>query len=151
SGSTGRPKGVMVEHRSLSDDIAAARHHYELGASDRVLQFAPASFDPSLEQLLSALASGAAVVVRDGEPWVGRQLLERLRSAGVTVAELTPAYWHTLVAELDAGADLGSLRLLNVGGDVVSREDVAAWSRWASGVRLINTYGPTETAVSCAL
>jgi hypothetical protein len=89
SGSTGAPKGVMVEHRSLADDVAAVRHRFGLSERDRVLQFAPASFDPSLEQLLAALCSGATVVMRGPRPWAGPELAERLRHHRVTVANLT--------------------------------------------------------------
>jgi amino acid adenylation domain-containing protein/non-ribosomal peptide synthase protein (TIGR01720 family) len=153
SGSTGQPKGVMVEHRSLSEDVAAVSHHYGLEPGDRVLQFVSASFDPSLEQVLTALTCGAAVVLRDGEPWVGAELLERIRRHGVTVADVTPAYWHPLVSELERGGarDLGRLRLMILGGDVMGREDVAGWWRWAPGVTLLNAYGPTEATITTTL
>src|SRR5262249_36388985 len=43
------------------------------------------------------------------------------------------------------------MRLMNLGGDAVGPEDVLAWSRVTSGIRLVNTYGPTEAAVTATL
>ncbi|TMC08483.1 MAG: amino acid adenylation domain-containing protein [Chloroflexi bacterium] len=153
SGSTGRPKGVMVERRALGEVVRGAVEQYGLTATDRVLQFAPASFDPSLEQLLPGLTCGATVVLRAGEPWVGGELLEGIRSSGVTVANVTPAYWHGLVEELERRGEsgLGRLRLLILGGDVVGPGDLGQWTRRVSGVRLLNAYGPTEAGVTATL
>src|SRR5439155_26618772 len=104
--STGRPKGVMVEQRSLSNHVCGILEHYELETSDRALHFAATSFDVSLEQILPTLAAGATLVLRDDELWTPAELIERVREHGLTVANLAPAYWHTLVAELAPGADL---------------------------------------------
>ncbi len=67
SGSTGRPKGVMVSHGSLTNFVRAARAEYDIGPEDRVLQFASFSFDASAEEIFPCLASGATLVLRDGE------------------------------------------------------------------------------------
>src|SRR2546429_7148373 len=47
--------------------------------------------------------------------------------------------------------ELGRLRLMVLGGDAVGAEDVEAWSGVAGGVRLVNTYGPTEASVTATL
>src|SRR5205085_6958184 len=68
---------------------------------------------------------------------------------GVKVEELTPAYWHALLEELERGGrGLGRQRLMILGGDVVGAEDVARWWRLAPHVRLVTTYGPTEATVT---
>src|SRR5207248_10069185 len=51
SGSTGTPKGVLIPHRALTNYTFAARHAFGLGPSDRVLQFAPPSFDAHVEEI----------------------------------------------------------------------------------------------------
>src|SRR2546430_5960450 len=142
----------MVERRSMRNHVLAMRERYRLSAEDVVLQFASTSFDASLEQVLPSLLSGAAVVVREGEVWSAAELRERIQRHGVTVAELTPAYWHAFVQELGGReGELGRLRLLVLGGDQVGAEDVRAWSRVAGDVRLVNTYGPTEASVTATL
>ncbi|MCL4850894.1 MAG: AMP-binding protein, partial [Bryobacteraceae bacterium] len=57
SGSTGRPKGVVVEHRGLSNTAEATVRTLGLGPGDRVLQFAPWSFDASVYELMMTLLS----------------------------------------------------------------------------------------------
>src|SRR5262249_44531441 len=99
------------------------------------------------------LTCGATVVMRPGEPWVGGELLEGIRASRVTVANLTPVYWHTLVEELERRGDagLGALRLLIVGGDVVGSGDLAVWTRRVRGVRLLSGCGGTEAGVTATL
>ncbi|HXM58728.1 MAG TPA: amino acid adenylation domain-containing protein [Candidatus Dormibacteraeota bacterium] len=152
SGSTGSPKGVMIERRSLADHVAVIGDRYGLRPDDAVLQFASTGFDVSIEQILPPLVRGARVVLREREVWGPGELLGRLRDEGVTVADLTPAYWHLLVEELAADPPTGwPLRLLSVGGDVVSPDDAIAWFRAAEGTALLDTYGPTEATITCAV
>src|SRR5205085_1091527 len=71
---------------------------------------------------------------------------------GVKVEELRPAYWHALWEEMERGGrGLGRQRLMILGGDVVSAEDVARWWRLAPHVRLVNTYGPTEATIAATM
>jgi amino acid adenylation domain-containing protein len=150
SGSSGRPKAVGVEHGALASHVAAARERFGITTHDRVLAFASFSFDASLEQVLPALTAGARVTIRTDEVWTVEELAARVRADGVTVMELTPAYWAQVVARLDAGiaADLASLRLLVTGGEELPAAPLARWFELMPGVPIVNTYGPTETAIS---
>ena len=68
----------------------------------------------------------------------------------VTVLDLPTSYWHELAAAVGAGevALPPAVRLVVVGGERILPERVAAWTRATSpGVRLINSYGPTEATV----
>jgi amino acid adenylation domain-containing protein len=148
SGSTGRPKGVMVEHGPAAAHVRVFAERYGLGPGDRVLQFAAMGFDVSLEQVLAPLAAGAAVVMRGAEPWAPGELFARCAALGVTVADLTPAYWRRVVQECDGRpAAPGSLRLVSVGGEAFPAEAEPAWADGAR-VRLVNAYGPTEAVVT---
>ncbi|MGH8020262.1 MAG: amino acid adenylation domain-containing protein, partial [Opitutaceae bacterium] len=59
SGSTGAHKGVLIEHRSAVNCTLAASRKFTLGPGDRLLQFASISFDTSVEEIFTTLASGA--------------------------------------------------------------------------------------------
>jgi amino acid adenylation domain-containing protein len=151
SGSTGKPKGVMIEHHSLVNYIHAAIHVYRLVPSDRVLQFASLSFDAHVEEVFPALCAGATVIPRTDAMMESfpafLQVCDRL---GVTVLSLPTAYWHELVATMEErGLALPeSLRLVIIGGERALPERVASWvRRVGQGVRLLNTYGPTEATV----
>ncbi|HEV7517918.1 MAG TPA: amino acid adenylation domain-containing protein [Thermoanaerobaculia bacterium] len=151
SGSTGRPKGVLVEHRSLAHHTADAAACFAITPADRVLQFAAVSFDASAEEIWPCLTSGATLVLRSDEMIASpRQLLARCGELGITVLDLPTAYWHEVVAALDAGSAAlpASLRLVILGGERARPESWAAWrSRGSAAVRLVNTYGPTEATV----
>ncbi|HEX2206980.1 MAG TPA: non-ribosomal peptide synthetase, partial [Longimicrobium sp.] len=154
SGSTGKPRGVAVPHRALSAYVDAARQAYALSPADRFLQFAPLSFDSSVEELFAPLARGATMVLRDAEMlqsvdgfW---RAADRMR---LTIASLPTAYWHELSAAMDRATPAipASLRIMIVGGERALPERVASWRRAVDGVRLINSYGPTETTVAATL
>jgi amino acid adenylation domain-containing protein len=151
SGSTGIPKGTLIEHRSLVSFVNAARHEYGISAADRVLQFASLNFDTSAEEIFPALVTGATVVLRtDSMLSSARDFLGACAELRISVLDLPTAYWHELTAEL--GTDHlqlpESLRLVIIGGEKALPERLAAWRQRASGeVRLLNTYGPTETTI----
>ncbi|MEW5928738.1 MAG: amino acid adenylation domain-containing protein [Gemmatimonadota bacterium] len=155
SGSTGRPKGVVVPHRALASYAAAAVELYGITPADRVLQFASLSFDASAEEIYPALLGGASLVLRTEEMLRdAATFFRRCAEWGVTVLDLPTAYWHELVAELERGAVRlpDAVRLVIIGGERALPERVAAWRRHVGdGVRLVNTYGPTEATVVATL
>jgi amino acid adenylation domain-containing protein len=151
SGSTGTPKGTLIEHRSLVSFVNAAGYEYGIAAADRVLQFASLNFDTSAEEIFPALVTGATVVLRtDSMISSARDFLGECAELRISVLDLPTAYWHELTAEL--GTDHlqlpEALRLVIIGGEKALPERLAAWRQRASGeVRLLNTYGPTETTI----
>jgi amino acid adenylation domain-containing protein len=151
SGSTGRPKGVVVPHDAIASFVRSAIESYDLAPADRVLQFASLSFDTSAEEIWPALASGATLVLRPEEMAASiPHFLRELDRLDVTVLDLPTAFWHELVAGLDAEEiELPrGLRLVILGGEEALADRFALWRRRAgSAVRLVNTYGPTETTI----
>ncbi|MFJ9687689.1 amino acid adenylation domain-containing protein [Streptomyces bacillaris] len=147
SGSTGRPKGVVVPHRALAARIAWMRADYGITAADEVLQFASLSFDTHAEEVFPALTAGATLTVAGP----GATLPDHLaagRGDRITVLDLPTPYWHRLTDDLAAVAWPPGLRLLILGADQVQPTAVAAWrARFGDTVRLVNSYGPTETTI----
>jgi amino acid adenylation domain-containing protein len=151
SGSTGRPKGVVVPHRAIASFVRAARATYEIAPGDRVLQLASISFDTSAEEIWPALAAGATLVLRPEEMTASiPHFLRELERLGITVLDLPTAFWHEMVAGLEA-EDLElprGVRLVILGGEEALADRFALWQRRVgSSVRLVNTYGPTETTI----
>ncbi|MBT0964281.1 AMP-binding protein, partial [Denitromonas iodatirespirans] len=71
-----------------------------------------------------------------------------------SVVHLSAAHWHTLVGEWSRDArkaqtQLAGVRLINVTGDALVAQKIAQWEALGVGTELINTYGPTETSISC--
>ncbi|MFY9575010.1 MAG: amino acid adenylation domain-containing protein, partial [Blastocatellia bacterium] len=151
SGSTGRPKGVLIQHESLLAYTLGAAREYALRSDDRVLQFASIGFDASAEEIYPCLTSGACLVLRTEEMLISPSLfLQRCREWQVSILDLPTAYWHELVANASAEdwSQARTLRLVIIGGEQANPERVRDWNKQANGgVRLVNTYGPTEATI----
>ncbi|OJT18526.1 hypothetical protein BO221_41470 [Archangium sp. Cb G35] len=156
SGSTGEPKGVMVEHRSVVNHNLAIAARFGLRPGDRMLQFAPLSFDAAAEDLYPPLAVGATVVMRNGLV-PAHALTPSLEQEDITIISLPPTYIEEWVRQMGA---LGQrvparLRLLAPGGDVLKRETYEAWlGVGGAHAPWLNVYGPTEctiTSATCAI
>ncbi len=149
SGSTGQPKGVAIDHGALGQFCDSAEVYSQLRADDRVLQFATFSFDGFVEQCYPPLCVGAALIMRGDELWDAGQLARVIVEQGVTLADLPAAYWYLLAKECAVDRrPLGNLRQVHVGGEAMSVQGLRAWhTAGLSGVRLVNTYGPTEATV----
>ncbi|MFY0565156.1 amino acid adenylation domain-containing protein [Archangium lansingense] len=152
SGSTGEPKGVMVEHRSVVNHNLAIAARFGLRPGDRMLQFAPLSFDAAAEDLYPPLAVGATVVMRNGLV-PAHALTPSLEQEDITIISLPPTYIEEWVRQMDAlGQRVPSrLRLLAPGGDVLKRETYEAWLRVGGAhAPWLNVYGPTECTITSA-
>ena len=155
SGSTGRPKGVLVSHGAVARYGAAAQAQYAVTAADVCLQFASATFDTSVEEIVPCLTAGARLVLRSDDVGDAATFLAACAAAAVTVVNLPTAYWQVLVAGWAAAPRLrlpAAVRLVIIGGEAADAAALAGWTAWVGpGVRLVNTYGPTETTVVATL
>ncbi|MFV8131427.1 amino acid adenylation domain-containing protein [Streptomyces syringium] len=150
SGSTGRPKGVGLTHGPLANLALEVGRRLGLGPGDRVLQFASIGFSVAAEEILSTWVTGACLVLDPEDSLADSARLRAVtETQGVTVLQLTPAYWYEWSRELERDGlprPPASLRLLVVGSEAVAVDKVAAWL--PTGVRLVQEYGATEGTVS---
>ncbi|UJB20528.1 MULTISPECIES: non-ribosomal peptide synthetase [Lysobacter] len=149
SGSTGKPKGVVVEHLSLTAQMATHVRNCGLGPGERMLQFASYSFDSSVVEIFPALSAGATVMLRPDDLIApDADFVGFLRRHDVGIVDVPTAFWHRWAMQLRDGAveQAPSLRLVVVGGEKVERRFLDAWLT-ATPCPVLNTYGPTETTV----
>jgi amino acid adenylation domain-containing protein len=151
SGSTGRPKGVLIEHRGLSHLLEAQRSLFSVQPGGRMLQFASLSFDASIWEIATAIASGATLVLGTRDSLMpGAPLLSFLREQRISITLLPPSALSALSHALATPEEARELPLetLIVGGEACPPDLVA---RWAPGRRFFNAYGPTEITVYATL
>ncbi len=151
SGSTGEPKPVITSRRAIGTTVPALRELFEIVPSDRVLQFASLNWDTCFEEILPTLTAGAALVFHD-EAHTGSfpRFLRMLASEQITVVNLPTAFWHELVHYLtDEQTRLPPMvRLVIIGGEAVNPARLADWAKLpTASIRLLNTYGCTETTL----
>ncbi|MDV3128681.1 AMP-binding protein [Mycobacterium sp. 21AC1] len=151
SGSTGAPKPVVVSRGALTVTVRALRRLFALTPEDRVLQFASLGWDTCLEEILPALTAGAALVF-DDEAHSGSfpRFVRMLEAREITVLDLPTAFWHELVFFLhEEGATLPAcVRLVVIGGERIDPTRLHQWRALELGhIRLLNTYGCTETTM----
>ena len=146
SGSTGTPKGVGVEHRSVVRLVRGA-DYADFGPDTVVLQGAPISFDASTLEIWGPLLNGGRVVMPGASPSL-EELARTIAHQGVTMLWLTASLFGVMVQE--RLEELGGVRQLLAGGDVLPVEQVRTLKERFPDVRLINGYGPTEnTTFTC--
>ncbi len=151
SGSTGRPKGVAVSHGDAAAHCETAIRLYGVHPGDRVLQFASPAFDVSLEEILSTLGAGAALVLREGM-WDTGMMAQRVDELGITVLNLPSAVWHHWAHDAASMARPPRLRLVVVGGEEVLTEPARQWLRSPLGeIPVLNGYGPTEAVITATV
>lgn len=143
SGSTGTPKGVVLTHGNVVTHARLAVRALDLSSADVWLHAAP------MFHLADAWATFAITDVGGLHRFVPRfdesQVLDAF-ATGVTVTNLVPTMWNTLVRNPGAvGRDYRSLRLLLSGGSAVS-PDLVRRIRTVFGAEYGQTYGLTETS-----
>jgi nonribosomal peptide synthetase DhbF len=139
SGSTGRPKGVQVSHAAISTLVRNQLDELQVRPDSRVLQFASLSFDAATGEIFRALLAGATLIVSP-QVSAGPQALDRLvREARATHSLVPPA----VLATMPPGS-LAGLQTLTVGGEACP----PALAGWATGRRMLNGYGPTESTIA---
>jgi amino acid adenylation domain-containing protein len=138
SGSTGTPKGVMLAH-TATHLVDWTRHTFSSQDIARVAATTSLSFDPSILEIFVPLCLGGAVVIKASalEPFSDDE--------NPTMLFGTPSVLSQLASE---GQIPASVRVINVGGEVVRSALIRELYQASSVERIYNQYGPTE-ATTC--
>ncbi len=154
SGSTGKPKGVMLRHIGICNYLmphqANTHIHFLKNNTETYLSVTTVSFDMSFKEHTAALCNGKTLVfASEDEMNDPRLLAELMKKYGVDCINATPSRLQQYMEYEPFRNALANCRLVMSGGEgypVSLRNAIRACS---SGIRIVNTYGPTEITVSC--
>lgn len=146
SGSTGTPKGIVQTHRCLANFISWQVDGSGLGRGRRVLQVAPLTFDVSVQEMFSTLASGGCLYVP--EPHVRRDprdLIDFVIDERIEVVDFPQSLIDVVMAlprNFEHAADLR--HIISAGETVRVTEALEGLLTRRPELTLHNHYGPAE-------
>ncbi len=145
SGSTGRPKGALHDHAHVLHQTRTYGEALGLGPDDCLTWLHSHAFSASRLDVFPALLSGATLCALVGAAELGG-LGARLAEHAVTVLHWVPTAFAAFAGALGGPERWPRLRWVVLGSEPMLPEHVALHERhFATGARLLNRYGTTET------
>lgn len=144
SGTSGQPKGVVVENHSVVNYAEAFEAEFNVGPNDIMLQYSVCSFDIFVEEVFTTLLNGATLAIPSTSVRKGKLdgLMRFVERHGVTIIDGFPY----LLAEMNKLPKIPeSVKLIISGGDVIRSSYIT--NLCDKGIKIYNTYGPSETTV----
>ncbi|WP_249227158.1 non-ribosomal peptide synthetase [Kutzneria sp. CA-103260] len=148
SGSTGTPKGAMCEHAGMLNHIYAKIADLELGEGEVVPQTGPQCFDISVWQLVAALLVGGRTLLVEQEAILDvERFVDTIVDGQAAVLQVVPSYLDVVLSYLERHPrELPDLHTVSPTGDFLKKELVHRWFAAQPKIKLVNTYGLTETS-----
>jgi amino acid adenylation domain-containing protein len=148
SGSTGEPKGAMCEHEGMLNHIYAKIADLEIGEGEVIPQTGPQCFDISVWQLLAALlVGGRTLLVKQDVILDIERFVDLIVASRASVLQVVPSYLDVIVSYLETHPrELPDLHSVSPTGDFLKKELVQRWFAVQPRIKLVNTYGLTETS-----
>ncbi len=142
SGSTGKPKGVILSHRNIIAGTKSVSKYLNLTCYDRLLAVLPLSFDYGLNQLTTALYSGACCVMLDY--LLPRDVIKTIEQNKITgVAGVPPLFAQ--ISSLSWPESIKShLRYFTNSGGKLAVSIINTLQKQLPNVQLFLMYGLTE-------
>ncbi|MGB8953585.1 MAG: AMP-binding protein [Candidatus Aminicenantales bacterium] len=148
SGSTGQPKGVVQNHRNVLHSMYLHTNSLCISPEDRLSLFSSYSHLTGVTATFRSLLNGAALfpfnIFSEGVDPIVDWLIENKISIYTSV----PTIFRHIVDTLDGTRQFPHLRLIHLGGEMVSRRDVDLYKKFfPSTCYLLNNLGSTEVSM----
>ena len=144
SGTTGTPKGTPVPQRGVVR-LVCRTNYIDLSPDDNILLSGAIVFDASTMEIWGALLNGASLFIINKDILLDHAALaDEMRKNRISTLIITSALF-THLSEFRPDIFTG-LRLLVVGGDVLSISHVNKIKKENPALIFINAYGPTENS-----
>ncbi|MGW8951938.1 non-ribosomal peptide synthetase [Streptomyces sp. NPDC055709] len=148
SGSTGEPKGAMCEHAGMLNHIYAKLDDLQVAEGEVIPQTGPQCFDISVWQLLAALLVGGRTLLVDQEVILDvERFVDTIVDGRAAVLQVVPSYLDVFLSFLEQNPrELPDLHTVSPTGDFLKKELVQRWFATQPKIKMVNTYGLTETS-----
>ncbi|MGS1017432.1 long-chain fatty acid--CoA ligase [Allosphingosinicella humi] len=143
SGTTGNPKGVLYEHRStvLHAMTECLPDLFDLSAGAVALPIVPMFHAAAWGLPFAAPIVGCKLVF--SADYTPQLLCDFMREESVTHTAGVPTVWLAMMNHVEAtGADLGTLRIVTIGGSAAPRSMIRYFVE--RGIRVGHAWGMTE-------
>ncbi|MFZ5987609.1 MAG: amino acid adenylation domain-containing protein [Bacillota bacterium] len=150
SGTTGKPKGVMIENHSLVNYVNWFKNKFDIRSEDKTVIVSSLCFDLAYTALYSALLSGSEVHLIPKQAYSDPEiLLPYMKRNGITYIKSTPSHFNMIVNSraFSMPEVCKRLRLVVLGGEEISLNDVEIFNISYPESIVMNHYGPTETTI----
>jgi len=150
SGSTGTPSEVLLSTAALRASATATLTH--LGGDGHWLLALPTERIAGAMVVMRAALSGMALTTVAPGPFTARSFVEaaqQLPAQGRHYVSLVPTQMHRVLADAEGRAALAAFDAVLVGGAAWSPSPLVARAQASAQVKVVRTYGMTETAGGC--
>ncbi|NOR44474.1 MAG: amino acid adenylation domain-containing protein, partial [Candidatus Delongbacteria bacterium] len=148
SGSTGLPKGVIQSKKNLVYYVDNWIDLFDISSDDKILQITSLSHDGAVQDIFSALFSGATLYPLDIGQINISDLITFLRDNKITIWHSVPSLFRLLVKEVSQSDSLSQLKNILLGGELLRANDVYDFFSKFPNSTLANIYGQTESSVN---
>jgi amino acid adenylation domain-containing protein len=147
SGSTGKPKGILCTHLCLLNLIEWQSKCIEPNL--KTLQFAPHSFDVSIQEILFTLATGGILYVIGNETRYNmNRISEMIAEESMNILTMPFSALNVFLSEVEDLDSLSSLKHLITSGEQPYLNDaLLKLLKQHPSLQFHNQYGPSETHV----
>ncbi|HLP59192.1 MAG TPA: amino acid adenylation domain-containing protein [Candidatus Deferrimicrobium sp.] len=149
SGSTGKPKGVYQTHRNVLYYTRNWIQRFSITSTDRLSLFTSFTHDGCVQDIFSALLSGACLypysLKEDGSI---EELYLLLVKEKITIWHSVPSLYRFFANTLTEKDQFYDLRWVLLGGEPLREHDLRLYGAYFPHARLANVYGQTESSVS---
>ncbi|HLP61263.1 MAG TPA: AMP-binding protein, partial [Candidatus Deferrimicrobium sp.] len=149
SGSTGKPKGVYQTHRNVLYYTRNWIQRFSIIPGDRMSLFTSFTHDGCVQDIFSALLSGACLYpysLKEGGSIEGLYML--LIKEKITIWHSVPSLYRFFTNTLTEKDLFYDLRWILLGGEPLRDYDLRLYRDYFPQARLANVYGQTESSVS---
>jgi len=151
SGSTGIPKGVLICHRSVIDFIDCFTDIFNITEDDVIGNQAPFDFDVSVNDIYSAMKTGATLVIIPKAYFMfPNRVVDMLEENNVTTliwavsALCLLSRLHGLKYKIPA-----HINKILFSGEMMPVKQLNLWRSCYPDAMFVNLYGPTEITCNC--